>query len=86
MRAKLKGAIQEERLQKWKQVCKNLLGNPSEITFKPIQKIINFPLDIKLGQFTVEELDLGLKRTEICKTRKFTYYSSYAMLCINKTQ
>ena len=34
----------------------NLLRNPSEITEKPIQKIINGPLNIKLGQFMEEEL------------------------------
>ena len=31
-RAKLKIASQEERLQKWKEHFKNLLGNPSKIT------------------------------------------------------
>ena len=49
-RAKLKAAYQE-RLLKWKNNFKNLLGNPpeAETTDKPIQKIINGQLDVKLG-------------------------------------
>ena len=37
------------------------VGNPPEITDKPIQKIINGRLDIRLGQFTEEESDAVLK-------------------------
>ena len=60
-RAKLKAACQEERIQKWKEHFKNLLGNPTKVTHKPIQKITNRQLDIKPGQFTEEELDIVLK-------------------------
>ena len=38
-RVKLKAASQEERLQKWKEYCKNLLEYPSEITDKRTEKI-----------------------------------------------
>ena len=55
MKAKLKAACLEERLQKWKEHF-NLLRNPPEVTGKPIKNIICL-LDIKLGQFTEEELD-----------------------------
>ena len=41
MRAKLKAASKEERLQKLKEHIKTLLGNQEEIIDKPIQKIIN---------------------------------------------
>ena len=51
---KLKATSQEERLQKWKEHFKNLLGNPPEITDKLNQKIINGQLDMKLEQFTDE--------------------------------
>ena len=37
-RAKLKAASQEERLQKWKEHFKYLLGYPPEITDKPTKK------------------------------------------------
>ena len=49
-RAKLKAAIQEERLQMWKEYYKNLLGNSPKVT--------DNQLDIKVGQFTQEELNV----------------------------
>ena len=83
-RAKLKAASQQERLPKWKEHFNNLLGNPPEVTDKPIKKIINRLLDIKLGQFMEDELDIVLKKIksrraaglngippEVWKTRKF---------------
>ena len=51
----------KERSQKWKKLSQNLLKNPPEITDKPIPKIINRQVEIKLGQFTEEELDRVLK-------------------------
>ena len=36
LRAKLKVASQEERIQKWKEHFKNLLGNSTKVTDKPI--------------------------------------------------
>ena len=100
LRVKLKTAIQEERFQKWKEHFKNLLGKPPEIIDKPIQKIINEPLDIKLRQFTEKELDAVLKKikaeklqTSMKYLQKFqkqenlaTYFFNYAILCIIKTQ
>ena len=41
----------------WKQHFENLLGKPPKITAKTITKIISNQIDIKLGQFTLEELD-----------------------------
>ena len=68
----------------WKQHFKNLLGKPLKVTHKPITIIISNQLDIKLGQFTQEELDSVLRKIkdrkaagldeippEIWKTRKF---------------
>ena len=40
-RVKLKTARKEERLQRWKEHFKNLLGNSSDITDKPTEKITN---------------------------------------------
>ena len=46
----------------WKEHFKNLLRNLPEITNKPFQKIINGQQDIKLRQFTEEELSTVLKK------------------------
>ena len=54
-KSKLKAAIQD-RLQKWKEDFKNLLGNPPEMT-----EIIHGQLNIKLGHFTEDELEIVLK-------------------------
>ena len=42
----------------WKEHFKNLLGNSPKFADKSIAKIINNQLDIKLGQFTQEGLDV----------------------------
>ena len=56
-RAKLKAASQKEWIYGiWKEHFKNLLGKSDE----PIMKIINDQLDIKLGQFMLDELDIVL--------------------------
>ena len=39
-RSKVKSVGQEERLQKWKEHFKNLLGNPAEIIGKPTEEVI----------------------------------------------
>ena len=67
----------------WKHF-ENLLGKPRKVTYETITKIIGNQLDIKLGQFTLEELDsvlLKMKTTkaagldeiapEVWKTRQF---------------
>ena len=83
-KAKLKAASQQERIKLWEQHFKNLLGNPPEITDEPITRIISKQLDVKLGPFTKEELDMVLRRIknrkaagldeippEVWKTRQF---------------
>ena len=67
-----------------KEYFKNMLGNPPKITEKPITKIINCQLDIKIGQFTQNKINVVLSKikirkatsfdeipAEVCKTRKF---------------
>ena len=61
-----------------------LLGNPPKVTHEPIMRIISKQLHIKLGQFTLEELDSVLRKiknrkvagfdeipSEVWKTRQF---------------
>ena len=69
LKAKLKVASQEEQIQIWKDYFKNLLGKSPEVTDRPIIKIIDNQLDIKLGQFTQEELNGVLTKI---KSRKAT--------------
>ena len=40
-----------------------MLGKPFEVTEKPIQKVINGQLGVKVGQFTEEEFDAVLNPT-----------------------
>ena len=61
-KGKTKSFSQEEILHKWKENFNNILGDSPEITDKPIQKIINSQLDIRLGPFTEKELDAELKK------------------------
>ena len=56
-KAKLKAASQHERVKLWTQHFENLLGNTPKVTNEPITRIYSKQLDIKLGQFTKEELD-----------------------------
>ena len=53
-----------------KEHFKNLFGNSFKITDKPIKKIIYSKLDIKLGQFMEEELDIALKKKKKKKKKK----------------
>ena len=57
VKVKLKAINQQERIKLWKQHFENLLGNPPKVTHEPIKRIISKQLDIKLGPFTLEELD-----------------------------
>ena len=61
-KAKLKAANQQKRIKLWKQQFENLLGNPLKVTHELITRIISKQLDIKLGLFTQEELNLLLKK------------------------
>ena len=56
-KAKLKAAN-----QLWKQHFENLLENPLKVMHEPITRIISKQLDIKLGPFTQEELNLVLRK------------------------
>ena len=66
-RARLKAASQEERIQMWKELFQNLLGNSPKVTDKSITEIINSRLDIQLGQFT-QELNVVLTKPKRRKT------------------
>ena len=83
-RAYLKAGSQEERIHRWKRHFENLLGKPLKATHEAITKMISNQLDIKLGQFTQEELDSVLRKIknrkaagldeippEVWKTREF---------------
>ena len=68
-KAKLKTTNQQERIKLWKQHFENPLQNPLKVTHKPITRIISKQLDIKLGLFTLKELDSVLRKI---KNRKAT--------------
>ena len=83
-KAKRKATNQQERIKLWKQHFENLQGNPPKVTREPITKIISKKLDIKLGLFTLVELDSVLRKIknrkaagldeippEVWKTRQF---------------
>ena len=61
-RAKLKAAGLEERIQKWKEHFKNLLGKSFKVTDEPITKIIRNQLNIKLGKFMPKEFGVVLRK------------------------
>ena len=61
-KAKLKAANQQEGIKLWKQHFQNLLGNPPKVTHEPITRIISKQLGIKLGPFTLEELNSVLRK------------------------
>ena len=63
-RSKLKADSQEERIHLWKEHFMNLLEKSLKVTDEPITKMINYQLDIKLGQFAQEELDVVLIKTK----------------------
>ena len=83
-KAKQKATNQQEWIKLWKQHFQNLLGNPPKVTHEPITRIISKQLDIKLGPFTLEELNSVLRKIknrkaagldeispEVWKTRQF---------------
>ena len=69
MKIKLKATCQEEGVQKRKELIKNLVGKSPTVSNKPIVKIINNQVDIRLAQFKVEELDLQLTKIETRKDK-----------------
>ena len=78
-KAKLKAAIQQERIKLWKQHFENLQGNPPKITHEPITRIISKQLDIKLGPFTQEELDSVLRKIKNRKAAGLDEISPWSM-------
>ena len=100
VKAKLKATSQEEWMTLWKQHFENLLQKPLKVMHEPIPKIISNQLDIKLGQFTQEELDSVQRKIKNRKAvaldeilQKYgtpgnstTYYSDTVMPYIIKTQ
>ena len=83
-KTKLKATNQQERIKLWKQDFENLLRNPLKVIHKPITRIICKQLDIKLGPFTLDELNSVLRKIknrkaagldeippEVWKTRQF---------------
>ena len=61
-KAKLKATKQQKQIKLWKQHFENLLRNPPKVTHEPINRIVCKQLDIKLGPFTLEELDSVLRK------------------------
>ena len=95
LRSKLNAA---RRLQKMKEIFKNLLGNLPEISDNPT-KIINWQLDIKRELFTKEKkqhLKISKAKKLHASTKYFlkhgrqgdlkTFFFYYASLCINTIQ
>ena len=83
-KAKMKATSQEVQILQWKLYFGNLLGKPPKVTQEPITKILSNQLDIKLWQFTQDELDSELREIknrkaarldeilpEVWKTREF---------------
>ena len=77
-----------------------MLGTPSEIIENNTQKIVDKKLDIKLGDFSTEELNEVLKKLKGRKLQdltkyppmygrwvsSMTYFLGYAMQYIGKTE
>ena len=59
-RTKVEATSQEKRIHLWKQNLVNFPGKPPKVTAEPIRRIRQ--LDIKLGQFTQDELDSVLRK------------------------
>ena len=73
-KSKLKGTSQKERIQLWKQHFGNLYGKPPKVTHEPTTRIIRKQLDIKIEQFTQEELNSVLKKIKIGKQESLMKY------------
>ena len=62
--SKLKAASQEERIQLWKNHLKDLLGKPPQVSNELITPIVEEELNIKKGDFSMDELVKALKSTQ----------------------
>ena len=98
-RAKLKAASQEERIHVWKEHFKNLFGNSPKIKDRPIAKIINWKLGIKLCLFKKKSTlyEHKLKAEDLPPVMKYsqkyrrqgnskTYCSNFVIPYITRTQ
>ena len=61
-RAKIKAIDQDDRLSKWKDHFHKLLGNPPNILDQPTEQISNQELNIKTEDFTMDELEVVIKK------------------------
>ena len=72
---KLKATSKQEWIHLWKQHFENLLSKPQKIFHEPITKFISNQLNIKLGQFTLEELNSVLRKNKLGKQQGLMKYS-----------
>ena len=64
-KSKLKANSQTERLTKWQYHFQNLLGNaPNVSSDTVVEQIVDYPLDIKLGNFLDAEIIEVIKKTK----------------------
>ena len=61
-KAKIKASNQEERLKKWMNHFKNLLGKSPTVSDSTVEKVIEHELEIKTRPYNELELDLVLKK------------------------
>ena len=70
MEVKIKSYLLRRKTSEVERTFQEFANKPLEITDKPIPKISSGQLDIKLGQFTKEEFDVGLKKKKKEKKKK----------------
>ena len=75
-RAKLKATSQKKTNTHVERTFQESARKSPKVADKPITKIKNNPLDIKLGQFTLEELDIVLTKIKK-KTGKLPILMKY---------
>ena len=63
-KSKLKANSQTERLTKWQYHFQNLLGNAPNVSDTVVEQIVDYPLDIKLGNFLDAEIIEVIKKTK----------------------
>ena len=85
-RVDLKAASQEERIEMWNEHFKNLVENSSHVTDNSITEITNCQQDIKLGQFTEEELTKSKSKKaashERMEDKRIWWLTSILQLCL----
>ena len=63
-KSKLKANSQTERLTKWQYHFQNLLGNAPNVSDTVVEQIVDYLLDIKLGNFLDAEIIEVIKKTK----------------------